>query len=57
MKNQSLGNDKHESVPPHTVIDEMCSEDTDVNIHLQDKTGESHLEIRGQIIPNSDFCE
>lgn len=54
---QNLLNDDHESVPPNTVIEEICSEDTDINVHLQDESGESHLQIRGQLIPNSNFCD
>ncbi|MDH3677062.1 MAG: hypothetical protein OEQ12_02025 [Nitrosopumilus sp.] len=54
---QNLPNDDHESIAPNTVIEEMCNEDTDINIHLQDDTGESELQIRGQLIPNTDFCD
>jgi len=54
---QTLPNQLHQSVPPNTVINEICSEDTDINVHLQNENGDSELEIRGQLIPNSDFCD
>lgn len=37
-----------------TPIEEMCKGDTDINVHLEH---ESHLEVRGQIIPTSKFCD
>ena len=47
-----LGNDNHESVDPVTVIGEMCNSETDLNIHSE----VHHIQIRGIITPNSDFC-
>jgi len=47
-----LENEDHESNPPVEIIAEMCSEDMDINVHT-----ETHLQVRGQIIPNSNFCE
>lgn len=49
---KDLPNDNHETVAPNTVIEEMCSEDTDVNVHT-----ETHLQVRGIIVPNSDYCD
>lgn len=42
----------HKTRPPASVIDEMCSGDTDINVHT-----ESHLQIRGFIVPTSNFCD
>ncbi|MGD8299422.1 MAG: hypothetical protein PVG43_04215 [Nitrosopumilaceae archaeon] len=48
-----LPNDKHETVAPSTVFNEMCAGETDVNVH-----SEVHeLQIRGLIVPNSDICD
>lgn len=54
---QTLGNSDHQSVAPNTVIDQMCNSNTDINVHLQNATNNSELEIRGQIYPNSDYCD
>ena len=50
---QDLGNDLHESNDPVEVIAEMCSSDIDINVHSE----VHHTQVRGQLIPTSDFCE
>ena len=50
---QDLSNDQHESNDPIEIIQEMCNSDTDLNVHSEIH----HIQIRGQIIPNSNFCE
>lgn len=37
-----------------TPIELMCSGNTDINVHLEEA---SHLEVRGQLIPTSKFCD
>ena len=50
---QDLSNDQHESNDPVDIIQEMCNSDTDLNVHSEIH----HIQIRGQIVPNSNFCE
>jgi len=50
---KDLPNDKHETVAPATVIDQMCAGETDVNMH----TNEHDLQIRGIIVPTSNYCD